>query len=180
MFIIIFLVSLFLTPNFVHAQWDDCRFDQTDCQYPGSCGQYTDTNNDLICDHSQQKPSTTTIKDTTIPVQSKNTPTDRYNVILINTLVLGFYSVTFFLSQKNIITKPKHRMIWNIILTINFLLTAITGVVLAINISFAINLNLPANFLFLHVETGLVFSLVSIFHIFWHLPYYKAILTRSI
>jgi len=31
----------------------DCPFGNIDCEYPGNCGKYIDTNNNEICDHSE-------------------------------------------------------------------------------------------------------------------------------
>lgn len=33
--------------------YSDCPFGNVDCEYPGSCGQYIDTNNNDICDHGE-------------------------------------------------------------------------------------------------------------------------------
>ncbi len=37
--------------------WNTCPRDRTDCAYPGECGRYTDSNDDGICDLSQDDPS---------------------------------------------------------------------------------------------------------------------------
>ena len=31
----------------------DCPFGKVDCEYPGNCGRYIDTNANDICDHSE-------------------------------------------------------------------------------------------------------------------------------
>jgi hypothetical protein len=31
----------------------DCPFGNVDCEYPGECGHYIDTDNNAICDHSE-------------------------------------------------------------------------------------------------------------------------------
>ena len=36
--------------------WDDCPRGETDCEYPGICRSYVDTNNDGICDRGQPAP----------------------------------------------------------------------------------------------------------------------------
>jgi hypothetical protein len=40
--------------------WDNCPFGFEDEEYPGSCWRYTDTNDDGICDLSQENPEGTT------------------------------------------------------------------------------------------------------------------------
>ena len=37
--------------------WDNCPFGFENEEYPGSCWRYTDTNNDGICDLSQENPN---------------------------------------------------------------------------------------------------------------------------
>ena len=59
----IFLLTLFIFSiinlNFVYS-WDDCPFGETDsnCVYPGDCGKYVDTNNNMVCDRSEPAPGT--------------------------------------------------------------------------------------------------------------------------
>ena len=31
----------------------DCPFGETNCEYPGNCGKYVDTNKNDICDHNE-------------------------------------------------------------------------------------------------------------------------------
>ncbi len=43
--------------TFASAQWDDCPFEEINDTYPGNCERYIDTNQDDICDHSQEDPN---------------------------------------------------------------------------------------------------------------------------
>jgi len=52
----------------VFAQYDDCPFGEVNEPYPGTCGRYTDTDTNDLCDHSEPVPTTNT-KDTTQAVQ---------------------------------------------------------------------------------------------------------------
>lgn len=54
---ILVLILLFISIVTTFA-WDDCPFGVTDsdCEFPGACGRYIDTNNNQICDHSEQVP----------------------------------------------------------------------------------------------------------------------------
>lgn len=54
--VIMFLFFLMIFP--LAFAWDDCVHGEIDCTYPGDCGSYTDTNQDYICDHSQDAPIT--------------------------------------------------------------------------------------------------------------------------
>jgi len=53
-----------LGPSLAIAEdgWDDCPRGEVDCEYPGLCNRYIDTNNDGICDHSQPAPEQTAIE----------------------------------------------------------------------------------------------------------------------
>ena len=52
-YILVFLISI----SFAFAQYDDCPFGEVDEPYPGTCGRYTDTDSDNLCDHSQKYPT---------------------------------------------------------------------------------------------------------------------------
>jgi len=53
-FIILLFVLIILNP--VVYAWDNCPFGEVNESYPGTCGRYTDTDNDNICDLSQSPP----------------------------------------------------------------------------------------------------------------------------
>ena len=61
---VIFLLILTILP-LVFA-WDDCTSGEINCEFPGDCGSYVDTNQDYICDHSQPAPTGDTILTTSI------------------------------------------------------------------------------------------------------------------
>lgn len=46
---------LILMPS-VSFAWDDCIFDEVQCEYPGECPRYIDTDGDGVCDHSESAP----------------------------------------------------------------------------------------------------------------------------
>jgi hypothetical protein len=102
-----------------------------------------------------------------------------YNFVVIAFIIVALYAVSWFLSYMNMLPVVLHRRIWNILLGVNFLFTAIMGILLVIRISYGLVLPLPFNMLFWHVETGIVFSLIAIFHILWHWPYFKAMFKFS-
>ena len=94
-----------------------------------------------------------------------------FPAIAISLIVL--YSLSYFLSKKKIISVINHRKIWNIFLTISFLVLGVLGTLLVIRIDSGFSLPLPFNILFWHVEAGIAMTLISIFHILWHIPYFK-------
>jgi len=52
---IILLMVFVVVPGIAFA-WDDCPYNEVDCEYPGECPRYLDTDSDGICDHSQSAP----------------------------------------------------------------------------------------------------------------------------
>ncbi|MGV8152423.1 MAG: hypothetical protein ACP5OG_05045 [Candidatus Nanoarchaeia archaeon] len=172
---LIILINYFFVFN---AYALDCPRGIENDAYPGECGLYTDIDKDGMCDLSTE---TTFSQATNTTVLSKANVfnTRDYNFLFILTLTFGLYFLSLFASYKNIISKVNHRKIWNIILLISFLGTGISGIILAIEIEYGVDINLPINTLFLHVETGIVMSFVSVFHIIWHIPYFKSIIPRK-
>ncbi len=102
-----------------------------------------------------------------------------YNLILISVIILIAYAISFIASRKKIIGVLAHRKMWNVFLLITFLVSAILGLLLVIQLNFGIVFPLPFNMLFWHVEAGIVMAIITIFHISWHWPYFKHILKRE-
>ena len=88
------------------------------------------------------------------------------------------YIISIFLVKFKKITLFNQRRFWNFVLLVTFLVSGILGLVLAISLDQKINLPWYLQFLNLHVKFGIAMSLVSIFHLIWHLPYYKTILKK--
>lgn len=53
------------------------------------------------------------------------------------------------------------------------------GLVLAVFIDLKLSIMWYRQLLSLHVKTGTVMALVSIFHLFWHLPYYLSLIKKK-
>ncbi|MFH1447508.1 MAG: hypothetical protein ABIG39_01480 [Candidatus Micrarchaeota archaeon] len=185
------IVFMFLIPPLL-AQWNDCPYECVNDTYPGECGRYIDTDGDGICNHSQSAPedrvSDPVINETASPPKT-NVPTNpiapkefvidsRYYVIPISVAIMVFYSISFILSRKKVIGVVTHRKIWNVLLLITFLVGSILGLLLAVRISLGVIVPLPFNMLFWHVEAGIAMTLIAMFHILWHWPYFKSILKR--
>lgn len=187
--IFIITFSFLLLPMFAIA-WDDCPFGLENDPYPGACGCYVDTNNDGICDHSQQlvlnsepivavetaeKEDSTEHLGNKNQAQKQNTGSHKYWLWQIFSVLTILYVITYILSKKQKIHYVTHKKLWNILLTVFFVISGLVGILLVIRINYKIDLNLPINLLKLHVETGIAMAVISVFHIFWHLTYYKNI-----
>jgi hypothetical protein len=98
----------------------------------------------------------------------------QYFVSPVAILFLLIYATSFILYRTKSIRVATHRKIWNLLLMATFLITGALGVVLAIGISHDPPWLLPRSLLFWHVETGILMSFASFFHLGWHLRYYLA------
>jgi hypothetical protein len=99
-----------------------------------------------------------------------------YHLLPIFLLLVIIYFITFISSKKKIISVVNHRKIWNILLLITFLISGILGILLAVEINFSTEISLPFDILFWHVEFSIAMFAISIFHILWHLAYFKNLL----
>jgi hypothetical protein len=61
--IILGLAIIILLPHISLAAWNDCPYDEKECEYPGECPKYLDTDEDSICDHSQPVPEDRNVKE---------------------------------------------------------------------------------------------------------------------
>jgi hypothetical protein len=202
--------------------WNSCQRGQVNCEYPGICNDYRDTNKDSICDRSQSAPVTTSATqaqagttvisagtlaassqvvnsaDSGVPagltaginsfnntvtgsgdtVENTGTSSSKstYYFIPICLALVVFYVLTWILSARGIITRMLHRRIWNVILLVSTVVSALLGLFLILRIDFAINMSLPFNMLFWHVEAGIALGVIALFHIFWHWRYFAKLL----
>lgn len=169
--------------------WENCPFGEINEPFPGTCGRYTDSDNDNICDLSQPAPENRINlngNETQGNINATSNSSGRSNNSRINyyflpiLLVLSiFYFITYSLSKKKKIKIVQHRKMWNIILLITFLISGIFGIILAILISYGIRLTFYSDLLFWHVEFGIAMAIISIFHIAWHWKYFKKIVKRN-
>ncbi len=92
--------------------------------------------------------------------------------------VLLVYFISYLYTRKNILTRKVnypfsvHRKLWNIILLLVFLVFAPLGFLLAVNNVYYIGIN-PVSVLSWHVNFGVVFLVIAVFHALWHLNYYR-------
>ncbi|MFA5993063.1 MAG: hypothetical protein WC796_05135 [Candidatus Pacearchaeota archaeon] len=155
----------------------DCPRGIVNDSYPGICGLYTDSNNNEVCDLSED--TTTNIADTEInPIniaeKQNSILSTNYHFVLISLVTIIVYLLSYFLAKKQKLSVVLHRKIWNIILLVSFLITAVTSIVYLVNIDLGINFLSMSFISFWHIEIGLIMILISIFHALWHLPYFKS------
>jgi len=104
-----------------------------------------------------------------------------YNIPLISCALIAAYLVSLFLSrQGKYLSVLQHRKIWNALLVITFVLTALTAIFYLLMLDYDMNI-LPAQVdsSFWHMEFGLAFILIGVFHALWHMPYFHQYLPKE-
>ena len=102
----------------------------------------------------------------------------RYNVGPIAIGLVLVYVLSFVLYRTGRIKVTTHRKIWNVLLLATFLVTGIFGLIQAIRIDYVLKFSMRVNMIFWHVEAGVAMTLISLFHLSWHLKYYRDLLKR--
>jgi hypothetical protein len=160
----------------------DCPLNLVDESYPGSCGRYIDTNQDNLCDLSQETiiAPNTELKIPLTQVEYKSfleKIRGRYNFLPITFLTILAYYFTIFLVKKGKLNIVNHKKIWNLLLLVSFIAVAFTSIFYLLQADFSLNF-LPINQIsFWHIELGIIMLVLSLFHAFWHLIYYKHIIS---
>lgn len=99
-----------------------------------------------------------------------------YNVSPIAIALFVIYAASFGLYKAKRIRAATHRKIWNVLLLVTFLMTGALGLTMAIRRDYVLMFSFPINMIFWHVEAGVVMTLTSVFHLSWHLAYYRDLL----
>ena len=102
----------------------------------------------------------------------------QYHFPEITLSIVALYLLSTILVKTNRLTLVVHKQIWNSALATFFTATAILGILLVLRSQYDLFLNMPFNMLFWHVESGIGFSLVALFHLLWHSSYFQGILAK--
>lgn len=130
---------------------------------------------------TSQEPSNEAVTEEETPVEepADNTPQKKpYDLILIMALTLGLYALTFILVKANVLKKTTHRKIWNSILLITALVSCLLGFFLVFQINYGWKMDWFWKVKFYHVEFGIAMTIVALFHIFWHMNYWKTLFKK--
>ena len=98
-----------------------------------------------------------------------------YHLILISSLTLGLYALTFILVKTNVMKLATHRKIWNVLLLVFALVSCLLGFLLVIQINYNVKMDWLWTVKLLHVEFGIAMTIIALFHIFWHANYWKTL-----
>jgi spermidine synthase len=103
-----------------------------------------------------------------------------YALIPIGIAIILLYGLTYLLYRAGIILKKTHRQIWNTGLLLTFFITAILGLLLAVQVNFKLEITWIKELLVWHVDFGIGMCMVAIFHFIWHWNYYRDLLKGGI
>ena len=106
--------------------------------------------------------------------------TTPYLLLPLSLLLILFYLICLILVKAGIIRQNYHRKIWNTLLLITFLITAVLGLLLAVQINYKLEWNSVRTILKWHVNFGIAMSFIAIFHFIWHWHYYFNILKPDV
>ena len=104
-----------------------------------------------------------------------------YNLPIIAGALIAVYLASLFLSrQGKYLSVALHRKIWNALLVIAFTMTAFSAIFYLLMLDYNMNI-LPSQVdsSFWHIEFGLAFILIGVFHALWHIPYFKQYLPKE-
>lgn len=113
-----------------------------------------------------------------IPSLTLNIKKRPYNLLEISIITLILYSFSWLFTKYHLISKRLHKRIWNVLLLISFIISCFLGIILIIQINYDIWPALRLEFLYWHVQVGIVMTLIGLFHALWHINYFKKIFSR--
>ena len=102
-----------------------------------------------------------------------------YHVIGTGVTFIILYLISYFFYRIGYYSLQFHRKLWNLILATAFILTAFAGIFMALQISYKWNIPFIKSVLKWHVLTGIGMTFTGIFHLIWHLSYYRKIFDRK-
>lgn len=102
-----------------------------------------------------------------------------YLIFPIGILLLISYLLTLSLSRLSFIKLATHRKIWNVLLLTAFFVTAVLGLILAIQVNYKIKIPFIKQLLTLHVDFGIGMTTIAVFHFLWHWNYYLSLFKKK-
>ena len=88
-----------------------------------------------------------------------------YHVLPISILLLGGYFLTHFLFNQGILSRKKHKRLWNLLLTAGYAGTGITGILLVLMINLGIRTALNPSITFWHAELSILMVIGTLIHL---------------
>lgn len=95
-----------------------------------------------------------------------------YLLIPIALVLLILYGISLLFRQLDVISKSFHRKLWNYSLLATFLVAAILGTLMAVQVNYKMKVPGTEIVLKWHVNFGIAMSAIGLFHLLWHWRYY--------
>jgi len=95
-----------------------------------------------------------------------------YLLIPIGLILIILYSISLLFSRLDVIRQSLHRKIWNYSLLATFLVSAVLGILMAIQVNYKLEVPWTEKVLKWHVNFAIALSAIGIFHLIWHWKYY--------
>jgi len=95
-----------------------------------------------------------------------------YNVIGIGTTTIVLYFISYILCRTNLFSRQSHLKLWNFILAAAFILTALAGIFLALQINYKWDIPVIKTILRWHVEMGIGMTVTGFVHFLRHFSYF--------
>ena len=95
-----------------------------------------------------------------------------YHVVATGLTATLLYLLSYFFYHNNFYSLQLHRKLWNFILAIVFIVTALAGLFLALQVNYKWDIPIIKSILKWHAEFGIGTAFTGIFHFLWHFSYY--------
>jgi hypothetical protein len=87
-----------------------------------------------------------------------------FHILPITIIIIGSYLFTYYLFKKRILKPKQHKRIWNILVTIGYIGTGLTGVLLTLMIKLGISTVYNPGITYWHAELALLMVLGTFIH----------------
>ncbi|MEI6048122.1 MAG: hypothetical protein WCS03_04425 [Bacteroidota bacterium] len=102
-----------------------------------------------------------------------------YHVIGTGLTTIILYLISYFIYRIGYYSLQFHRKLWNSLLATAFLITALAGVFMALQITYKWDIPFVKSVLKWHVLSGIGMTFTGIFHFSWHLSYFQKIFVKQ-
>ena len=104
---------------------------------------------------------------------------EQYYAEAVSLMVVGLYLLSWYFTAEGKLSREQHRLIWNTVLLVSFVITATLGYVMTLRESTDTDLHPKlAGDRFWHVEAGIVLVFAGFLHLYWHMRYFKRLFAR--
>jgi spermidine synthase len=102
-----------------------------------------------------------------------------YHVISTGFTAILLYLISYFFYRIGYYSLLFHRKLWNSVLAVVFVITAMAGMFMALQINYKWNIPFIKAVLKWHVEFGIGTAITGVFHLIWHLNYFGKLFEKA-